>query len=182
MAELDDAVVDAARAGRADAVGLIYTALSPKVLGYLRSRGVEDAEGLTSEVFLQVLKRLPKLRGGAAELRTFVFSVAHARAVDDIRRRARRPAESPYEPERDDRVAASAESEAFGDAASPDVMTVLSRLNDDQRTVVTLRVMGDLSLEQTAAVLGRSTGAVKQLQRRALLQLRTLVESGEVAL
>lgn len=182
MAELDDHVVDAARAGRPDAVGLIYTELSPKVLGYLRSRGVEDAEGLTSEVFLQVLKRLPSLRGGAAELRTFVFSVAHARAVDDIRRRSRRPAESPYEPEWDDRITASAEIAAFQDGANPDVVNALARLNDDQRTVVTLRVIGDLSLEQTAAVLGRSTGAVKQLQRRALLQLRSLVESGEVAL
>jgi RNA polymerase sigma-70 factor (ECF subfamily) len=182
MAELDDDVVAAARAGRPEAVGLIWTELSPKVLGYLRSRGAEDAEGLTSEVFLQVLKRLPNLRGGASELRTFVFSVAHARSVDDIRRRSRRPAESPYDPERDDRISASADVAAFEDSTSPDVESALSRLNEDQRTVVTLRVIGDLSLEQTAAVLGRSTGAVKQLQRRALLQLRTLVESGEVAL
>lgn len=182
MAELDDDVVAAARAGRPEAVGLVWTELSPKVLGYLRARGVEDAEGLTSEVFVQVLKRLPNLRGGAGELRTFVFSVAHARAVDDIRRRARRPAETPYEPERDDRVSASAEVRAFEDGPSPDMTDLLSRLNDDQRTVVELRVIGDLSLEQTAAVLGRSTGAVKQLQRRGLLQLRSLVESGEVAL
>jgi RNA polymerase sigma-70 factor (ECF subfamily) len=48
--------------------------------------------------------------------------------------------------------------------------------------VVALRVLGDLSLEQTAAVVGKSTGAVKQLQRRGLLALRTLVESGEVVL
>lgn len=182
MAELDDAVVSAARAGHPDAIGTVWTALSPKVLGYLRARGVEDAEGLTSEVFLQVLKRLPSLRGGASELRTFVFSVAHARAVDDIRRRVRRPAEMPYEAERDDRITSSAETVALEDPESRDVTDLLGRLNDDQRTVVTLRVIGDLSLEQTAAVLGRSTGAVKQLQRRALLQLRSLVESGEVAL
>ena len=47
-----------------------------------------------------------------AGLRTFVFSVAHARLVDDVRRRARRPAELPYEPELDDRHEPSAEHAA----------------------------------------------------------------------
>jgi RNA polymerase sigma-70 factor, ECF subfamily len=182
MAQLDDDVVAAARAGDPDAVGAVYSVLSPKVLGYLRARGAEDAEGLTNEVFLQVITRLPRLRGGCAELRTFVFSVAHARAVDDIRRRSRRPSLSPYEPELDERSTGSAESAALEDAGSRDVVDLLNRLSEDQRTVVSLRVLGDLSLEQTAAVLGRSTGAVKQLQRRGLLELRALVERGEVAL
>lgn len=182
MAELDGNVVAAARAGDPDAVGTIYTVLSPKVLGYLRSRGVEDAEGLTSEVFLQVIPRLPRLQGGAAELRTFVFSVAHARAVDDVRRRSRRPDPFPYEPDLDDRATGSAEATALADPCSRDMQDLLGRLREDQRTVITLRVLGDLSLEQTAAVLGRSTGAVKQLQRRGLLALRALMERGEVAL
>ena len=47
---------------------------------------------------------------------------------------------------------------------------MLERLNEDQRSVITLRILGDLSIEQTAEVLGKSTGAVKQLQRRGLLR------------
>lgn len=182
MAELSDEVVSAARAGDPDAVGTVYTVLSPKVQGYLRARGVEDPEGLTSEVFLQVITKLGRLRGNAAELRTFVFSVAHARAVDDIRRRARRPASSPYEPEDDLREVSSAESLALAEAGGRHVREVLDQLSEEQRAVITLRVLGDLTLEQTADVVGKSTGAVKQLQRRGLLELRALVERGEVSL
>jgi RNA polymerase sigma-70 factor (ECF subfamily) len=180
MAELSDDVASAARAGDPDAVGTVYAVLSPKVHGYLRARGVEDPEGLTSEVFVQVITKLGGLRGGAADLRTFVFSVAHARAVDDIRRRARRPVSSPYEPELDGREVSSAEVAAL--AGGRHVREVLEQLSEEQRAVITLRVLGDLTLEQTADVVGKSVGAVKQLQRRGLLELRALVERGEVAL
>lgn len=182
MAELSDDLVSAARSGDPEAVGTIYAELSPKVHGYLRARGVEDPEGLTSEVFLQVLTKLRGLRGGPAELRTFVFSVAHARAVDEIRRKARRPVSSPYEAEFDLREVQSAESTALADAGGRNVRDLLELLNEEQRAVITLRVIGDLTLEQTADVVGKSTGAVKQLQRRGLLALRGVLERGEVTL
>ena len=58
---------------------------------------------------------------------------------------------------------------------------VLSRLSDDQRSVITLRVLGDLSVDQTAQVLGKTAGSVKQLQRRGLVRLRSLMSTPEVA-
>ena len=131
---------------------------------------------------MQVITKLGGLRGGPAELQTFVFSVAHARAVDEIRRRARRPASSPYEPEHDPRAVLSAESAALSAENGPNVQEALAQLSEEQRAVIMLRVLGDLTLEQTAEVVGKSTGAVKQLQRRALLELRSCVERGEVAL
>ncbi len=182
MGELNDVVVSDARAGDPDAVGLVYAALAPQVQGYLRARGVEDPEGLTSEVFLQVITKLGSLRGGSRELRTFVFSVAHARVVDEFRRRSRRPATTPYEPSMDTRSVRSAESAALEGVGGRHLHDVLARLSDDQRAVVTLRVLGDLTLEQTADVIGKSVGAVKQLQRRGLLELRSLLERGEVRL
>lgn len=45
--------------------------------------------------------------------------------------------------------------------------------------MVMLRVLGDLSLEETAGVLGKSVGSVKQLQRRGLLRLRELMSESE---
>lgn len=182
MAELSDDVAAAARAGDPQAVGTVYEALSPKVCGYLRARGLEDPDGTTSEVFLQVIPKLGALRGAAAELRTFVFSVAHARAVDELRRRARRPTQAAYEPELDRRVEVSAEAAALERDGGRQVLALLERLGEEQRAVVTLRVLGDLTLEQTAQVVGKSTGAVKQLQRRGLLELRALLERGEVSL
>ncbi len=180
--EVSDDVVSAARSGDGDALTTVYVTLAPKVTGYLRARGVEDAEGLTNEVFVQVLGKLGGLVGGAAGLRTFVFSVAHARSVDEHRRRARRPAEAPYQPELDDRREPSAEAVALDGVGEQHVHDVLRELSEEQRSVITLRVLGDLTLEQTAEVLDKSVGAVKQLQRRGLMALRALVERGEVSL
>ena len=56
----------------------------------------------------------------------------------------------------------------------------MQRLNEDQRTVVTLRIIGDLSLEQTATVTGKTVASVKQLQRRGLVRLRELMVPQEV--
>ncbi len=65
------------------------------------------------EVFLAVLPRLQTVTGGVAGLRTFVFSVAHARMVDDHRRQSRRPVKLPFDAEMDQREASSAEAEAL---------------------------------------------------------------------
>lgn len=179
MAGLDDAVVDAAGRGDPDAVEDVYRILAPRVLGYLRARGVEDPEGLTNDVFIAVIPRLPVIRGGAAGLRTLVFSVAHARAVDEHRRRARRPAQAPYEPELDPRLVDSAELMAMRGVATEAVGELLEELGEEQRAVIMLRILADLSLEQTADVLGKSVGSVKQLQRRGLLRLREVLNENQ---
>jgi RNA polymerase sigma-70 factor (ECF subfamily) len=177
----DDLVADAVN-GDGDALGAVYAVLSPKVLGYLRAHGAEDPEGLTNDVFVNVLRRLGGLVGGASGLRTFVFSVAHARLVDDVRRRSRRPAEHPYEPDLDDRREESAEHAALTGEGGKHLHQMLERLGEDQRSVITLRILGDLTIEQTAEILGKTSGAVKQLQRRGLLTLRSMMERGEVTL
>lgn len=181
--EVTDALVAAAVTGDGDALGVIYAALSPTVAGYLKAHGAEDPEGLTNDVFVHVLRRLGGLVGGASGLRTFVFSVAHARLVDDLRRRDRRPTEQAYEPDLDDRRAQSAEHAALTSSSDGGTLNqMLSRLGEDQRSVIALRILGDLTIEQTAQILGKSSGAVKQLQRRGLLTLRSMMDRGEVAL
>jgi len=173
--ELTESTVEDAKSGNRDAVGTVYRVLAPKVLGYLRARGAEDPEGLTNEVFLAVIPRLTALEGGAAGLRTLVFSVAHARYVDEIRRRARRPVQTAYEQEYDERITPSAEATAIEQNGSAQVFGLLRLLGEEQRSVIGLRILGDLSLEQTAQVLGKTTGAIKQLQRRGLENLRQLM-------
>ena len=178
-ANLTDEHLAAAAAGDTEALREIYDRLSSAVHGYLKARGVRDPDDVTSEVFLAVFTRLDTVTGGIAGLRTLTFSVAHARLVDDIRRRDRRPDEMPYEPEVDVRVSDSAETVALADMQTSTVTAVLARLPDDYREVLLLRVLADLSVDQTAAVMQRSTGSVKQLQRRALIALRTkIVEKG----
>jgi RNA polymerase sigma factor (sigma-70 family) len=153
----------------------VYRTLAPRVLGYLRARGAEDPEGLTNETFIAVLPRLDSIHGGAAGLRTLVFSIAHARAVDEHRRRSRWGIHASYEPETDPRLEESAETVVMGGVTTEQVGELLEELGEEQRAVITLRVLAGLSLEETANVLDKSVGSVKQLQRRGLLRLRDVV-------
>jgi RNA polymerase sigma-70 factor (ECF subfamily) len=85
----------------------------------------------------------------------------------------------PYEPELDTRTVDSAETVAMNAVTTDELDELLGELGEEQRAVIMLRVLGDLSLEQTADVLDKSVGSVKQLQRRALLRLRDLVGEAE---
>ena len=170
--------VQAAQAGRPWGLQAVYEELAPRVHGYLRARGASEPEDLTSEVFLTVFSRLATVTGGAEGLRTLIFSVAHARLVDDLRRQSRRGPTISYEDWHDDRTTGSTEDEAVGRLDTSDVRALLDELPADQRDVLLLRVVADLDLEQTAAAVGRSAGAVKQLQRRGLLALRARLQDG----
>lgn len=178
---LDD-VLPAAQAGQPWALRVVYDELAPRLHGYLRARGAAEPEDLTSEVFLAVFPRLASVTGGAAGLRTLVFSVAHARLVDDLRRRSRRLPTVEYDPSADARAAPSSEDDALAVLATERVREVLAELPEDQRDVLLLRLVDDLTVEQVAAVIGRSSGAVKQLQRRGLLALRARLGDGRVPL
>ena len=177
-----DDLVRAAQDGDAAAMQALYAALAPTVLGYLRAKGAEDPEGATSDVFLAVFGRIRQVRGGASGLRKLTFSIAHARMVDQHRARARRPTELPYRAEVDTRTVESAEQTAVTRAATAQVLQVLELLPPDQREVITLRVVADLSVEQVAEIMGRSGGAVKQLQRRGLLAIRQALAERRVTL
>jgi DNA-directed RNA polymerase specialized sigma24 family protein len=60
------------------------------------------------------------------------------------------------------------------------VNEVLAVLSKDQRAVVLLRIIGDLSIEQCAEALGKRPGAIKQLQRRGLAAARKQLQRGVV--
>ena len=104
--------------------------------------------------------------------------MAHARLVDDLRRQSRRGSTVPYEDWHDDRTTASSEDEAVDRLRTVEVRALLDSLPPDQRDVLLMRVVADMSLDQTAEAIGRSTGAVKQLQRRGLLAVRARLQEG----
>jgi RNA polymerase sigma-70 factor (ECF subfamily) len=176
---LSDDEVAAAVQGEQAALRVVYERLAPALVGYLRVRGSDDPEALAQDVFVALLPRLPRLKGGSSGLRTLAFSIAHARLVDELRQRARRDRTTSYEPDSDPRVSDSAESAALVEIETAGVVDLLRGLDDSQRSVVALRVVAQLSLEETAAVVGKSVGAVKQLQRRGLLALRARVTARE---
>jgi RNA polymerase sigma-70 factor (ECF subfamily) len=180
--ELTDAHVAAAASGDREALAVIYAALAPLVVGYLRAHAVQDPEGVANDVFAKLLPQVPRVTGGAEGLRRLTFAIARARMIDAARARARAGSPVRYEPAADSRRVPSAEDEAHQAASLEHVQAVLATLPADQREVLTLRVVADLSIEQVAELMGRSAGAIKQLQRRGLIALRRALEEGRVTL
>ncbi len=139
----------------------IYRDLAPAVLGYLRAQRAPDPEDVLGEVFLQVARDLGHFSGDDAALRRWVFAIAHNRLLDARRRLARRPALA-------DRPVPEQPAPAMDDGIDPDLVEALSELTPDQREVVVLRFVADLSLADVAHLTRRRVGAVKALQHRAL--------------
>jgi RNA polymerase sigma-70 factor (ECF subfamily) len=146
----------------------VYVALAPAVLGYLRAERVPDPDDLLGEVFLQVARDLRRFAGDDAALRRWVFTIAHNRVVDDVRRRTRRPVRLVDQvPEQ----VAAADSEPF----DPALVAALHQLTPAQREVVVLRFVADLSIDDVAALTKQTPGAVKAMQHRALEKLTACV-------
>ncbi len=146
-----------------------YRRLAPAVLGYLRAQAAPDPEDVLGEVFLQVARDISRFKGDDDALRRWVFAIAHNRLLDARRRQSRRPVLS-WEPVPD------IPTEQSHPSLDPELVRALSALTPEQREVVTLRFVGDLSLEEVARITRRRVGAVKALQHRALEALSRRME------
>lgn len=177
-----DQVLARARTGSGDAFTLIYEDLARPVAAYLRTKGVPDVEDVTSDVFLAVFTGLGRFTGDQAQFRSWVFTIAHRRVVDGWRRGGRTPTQVPYDVQDDTRTAASAETDALAGLGTDRALALLATLTEEQREVLVLRVVADLTVDEVAEVVGRRPGAVKALQRRGLASLRRLLESEGVPL
>ncbi len=167
------AILDAARANEPWAFERLFRWLGAPVAGYLRAQGAFDPDDLANEVFLQAFTHLDRFSGDETRFRTWVFAIAHHRLVDERRRAACRPRVRPGA--LDGFAAAPAgnvEDEVLESLGEQRVRELLGRLAPAQQSVLLLRILGDLTVAQTAEALGRSLGAVKALQRRGLACLR----------
>jgi RNA polymerase sigma factor (sigma-70 family) len=156
---------------------VLYRDLSPAVTGYLRLHGAVEPDDLASETFIGVFTGLSGFRGDEDALRSWVFTIAHRRLVDDWRRRSRRPQIT--DDATDDlvgRAGGDVEDDVFLKVGTATVHELCGVLPDDQRTVILLRILADLTVEQVGQVMGRSVASVKALQRRGLRTLRQELE------
>ena len=172
-----DDVLAAARTGAAWAFEVLYRDLAPVVTGYLRLHGAAEPDDVASETFIGVFTGLPGFTGDEDALRAWVFTIAHRRLVDDWRRRSRRPQLADDVDDLSGLVGGDVESDALVRFGTADVHRLCGGLPDDQRTVVLLRSLADLTVEQVAQVMGRSVASEKALQRRGLRALRQQVET-----
>jgi RNA polymerase sigma factor (sigma-70 family) len=167
----------AARAGDERAWESLYKWLAPQVLGFLRASRVRDPEDVLGDVFLEVARRIGDFRGEARGFRAWVFTIARARRVDDIRRRTRRR-EDPLDTEVQEvlRSSSDVEGEALARITFDDLVDLLDQLTDDQSEVLILRAIGGWTARELGEITGRTTGSVEQLQHRARDALKNLLD------
>jgi RNA polymerase sigma-70 factor (ECF subfamily) len=167
-------LVERAQNGDGKAVGELYRRHVDTIYRYIYARTQDEvvAEDLTAQVFLKALEGLPTYQYVGKPFLSWLYSIAYARVVDHYREQGRRqevglvetlPADDPPPSQR-------VEAEAESDAA----IDLLAQLTDDQQDVLILRFIGELSLAEVAETLGKTVGAIKALQHRALASLARL--------
>jgi RNA polymerase sigma factor (sigma-70 family) len=172
-----DDVLAAARTGAAWAFEVLYRDLAPAVTGYLRLHGAVEPDDLASETFIGVFTGLSGFSGDEGALRAWVFTIAHRRLVDDWRRRSRRPQVVDDSDLLAEQFGGDVEDDVLVRVGAETVQELCGGLPTDQRAVLLLRILADLTVEQVAQVMGRSEGSVKALQRRGLRTLRDRLEA-----
>jgi len=158
------AVLAAAKTGDGDAIAALYRTFNPALLRYYRAHAARVAEDLTQEVWLGAAPRLSSFEGDEQQFRTWLFTVARRRLVDHWRATGRRVNEVLEDAEP---VAIDGDPSArlVGDAA---IAELTEGLTDEQREVIALRVVGGLSVDEVAAIIDKSPGAVRVIQHRAI--------------
>ncbi len=168
-----DGVLEAAKGGAEWAWTSLYRDLAPLVLGYLRSRGAPDPEDLNGEVFLQIARDLRSFTGSETEFRSWVLVIAHHRLLDESRARSRRPSEpSPPELLVERGASGNVEEEALRGLATHRVRQLLSVVTEEQAEVLMLRILGGLTVDEVARLVGKRPNSVKALQRRGLATVK----------
>lgn len=160
----------AARAGDRDACRWMWDTYAGAIRGFLQARGTPDADEVVNDVFLAAFGNLDRFEGGESEFRAWLYRIARNKRADLFRARSRQP--RPVDHTLGVAPSGDVEAEAIAQLADAELRMVLADLTPDQRDVIVLRFVNDLSLEQVAAIVEKPTGAVKALQHRALTQLR----------
>jgi RNA polymerase sigma-70 factor (ECF subfamily) len=166
---ISDDFLDQLRRGDNAAWEIFYDQLAPELRAYIARLGARDPDDLLGETMMQIVRDINKFSGAAAEVRAWSFQIAHNRVIDASRRRKSRPSEVPIDETLDSLPTPVQLAEL------PDIGTLsnlLQGLTPDQRSVVWLRYVTELTLDETAAVVGKNPEAVAALTYRALARLR----------
>lgn len=161
-----------ARAGRPEAVARLCAEFYPRILTYMRYRvDATNAEDLTSEVFVRVLRGVADQKGSFA---AWVFTIAANVVVDHLRSRSAR---------KEVAMNNTIEDAALAPAATPhpadsnaDLAAAIAELTADQRELVTLKFINGLSNAEIAEATGKRPEAIRALQFRALMALRQILD------
>jgi RNA polymerase sigma-70 factor (ECF subfamily) len=173
-------LVERAQNGDREALEELYLMHFDRIFSYLQMTvgNRHDAEDLTNQTFVKMLESIERFQWRKVPISAWLFRIAHNLAMDHFRAHRRwQPEEEPPEPE--DSAELSAEEEALQSIGRQSMLTMIEGLSEDQQQVLTLKFVFNFPNGDVATILGKTEGAVKSLQHRALASLhRELAKSG----
>lgn len=177
--DIDDVqLIVLAKDGEADAFGELYERYVQTIFRfvYVRLDDRRDAEDLTEEVFLRVWQSLPNYREQGVPFLAFLFRIARNAVIDFYRSSKSSAHQESIEDSPLQDLHSDPGEQAITNLEHQELRRILDTMREDYRMVLVLRFLSELSPEETAQVMGRSTGAVRVLQHRALSALRSILE------
>ena len=175
-------LVERAQRGDRDALEELYLIHFDRIYSYLHVSvgNRHDAEDLTTQTFLKMLESIGKFRWRSAPFSAWLFRIAHNLAMDHFRATKRwQPEEEVPEPPPDDST--SAEAGALESIGRKSMLDLIDELSPEQQQVLTLKFVFDFGNAEAATILGKSEGAIKSLQHRALASLQKQMAKRESA-
>ena len=168
--------LNAAQGGRAAGFDWLFRTMADPLVSYLRAQGAWDPDGLANEVLVRAFTQIARFVGDESGFRGWVFSTARCRLIDERRAASRRPRYLTLDSGVVSIFGGSVEEDACDRLGTEWVDEVLAQLEPDQRDVLVLRFVADLTMQEIADSLGKSLGAVKALQRRGLAAVRRALD------
>ena len=172
-------LVERGQQGDREALEELYLLHFDRIYSYLHVSvgNRHDAEDLTTQTFLKMLEAIGRFRFQAAPFSAWLFRIAHNLAMDHFRATRRwQPEEEVPEPRGSEQ--ASAEAEALQSIGRKSMLELIDGLSREQQQVLTLKFVFNFANGEVGTILGKSEGAIKSLQHRALASLQKQLEQG----
>lgn len=173
-------LVELARGGDAEAFGLLYDHYQPSVYRFLyyRTRSVVVAEDLCSETFFRALRNMPSFRWQGKDFGAWLMTIARNLATDHFKAGRTRLELTTEDMGQHDDATEGPENAVLASLTNEILLDALTKLPNEQRDCLIMRFLQGMSIAETAAALGRSDGAIKQLQLRGVRNLAKLMPEG----
>ena len=174
------ALVELARGGDSEAFGQLYDHYQGSVYRfvYYRTRSQTLAEDLTSETFLRALRNMSGFRWQGRDFGAWLMTIARNLCTDHFKAGRTRLEQTTEDMGVHDDATEGPENAVMAGLTNELLLDGLRQLSDEQRDCLIMRFLQGLSIAETAEVLGRSDGAVKQLQLRGVRNLAKLLPAG----
>ncbi len=174
------ALVELARSGDAEAFGQLYDHYHTSVYRFLYYRvgSVPLAEDLTAETFFRALRSMSSFRWQGKDFGAWLMTIARNLTTDHFKAGRTRLESTTEDMSSLDTTTDGPENAVLASLTNEALLAALSELPTEQRECLVMRFLQGFSIAETAEVLDRSAGAVKQLQLRGVRNLARILPEG----